>query len=76
VPPRITCGTGTLLWTIHFSPTDTQTVWLYEVYVDEAARLAHETAPGYAVGMQQTQARLAAPPAVVPLIPVGGKGLA
>ncbi len=65
---------GTLLWTIHTTPTDDHTVWLYEVYADEGAQHAHETAPSYAAGMQQTQALLAAPPEVVRLTPVGGKG--
>ncbi len=66
---------GTVLWTVQVAPTNTQTVYLYEVFADEAARQVHEQAPGYAEGMQQTQALLATPPEVIPILAVGGKGL-
>ena len=66
---------GTELWIVHRSPTDPDTVWVYEVYASDAARAAHEATDAYQKAREGTGALLGGPPEVIPLIPVGGKGL-
>jgi quinol monooxygenase YgiN len=67
--------TGTELFTVNLSPTDANTVIVFETYRDLAAKAAHESAPGYAAIRATTGTFLAGPPQVEPLLPLGGKGL-
>jgi quinol monooxygenase YgiN len=66
---------GTLLWTVHLSPIEPESVWVYEVYSSPEAKAAHETGDAYAAARAGTNALLGGPPEVFPLIPLGGKGL-
>lgn len=66
---------GTELFTVNLSPSDPNAVIVVETYRDDAAHAAHEQAPGYAAIRQETGAFLAGPPAIQPLLPLGGKGL-
>jgi quinol monooxygenase YgiN len=66
---------GTLLWTVHLSPIDPNAVYLYEAYASDAAKQLHESSDEYATARAGTNALVAGPPEVFPLLPVGGKGL-
>ncbi|MBW4471872.1 MAG: antibiotic biosynthesis monooxygenase [Stenomitos rutilans HA7619-LM2] len=66
---------GTKLWTVHSSPIEPNTVWVYEAYADEQSKKRHESTPEYASAREDTGRLLAHPPQAFPLIPVGGKGL-
>lgn len=76
VAEAATAEPGTLLWTVHTSPVDPNTVWVYEVYVDASAKQAHEETGDYAKARGETSRFLAGTPDVIPLAPLGGKGLA
>jgi quinol monooxygenase YgiN len=66
---------GTELFTISLSPRHDDEVVVFETYRDEAAKRAHESAPGYAAIRAATGEFLGGPPRVQPLLPLGGKGL-
>ncbi|XGW00912.1 MAG: putative quinol monooxygenase (plasmid) [Leptolyngbya sp. BL-A-14] len=66
---------GTKLWTVHSSPIEPNTIWVYEAYADEQAKERHELSSAYASARSKTRTLLAHPPQAFPLIPVGGKGL-
>jgi quinol monooxygenase YgiN len=65
----------TELFTVNLSPIDPDAVIVIETYSSEAAKAAHEAAPGYPAIRAGTGAFLAGPPQVTPLLPLGGKGL-
>ncbi len=65
---------GTELWLVHRSLTAVDEVWVYELYVDQAGKAAHEASPAYAAARAVTGSLLGGPPEVFPLLPVGGKG--
>ena len=64
---------GTEAFVVAHSLTDPDAVLVYERYADEAAKAAHEAAPGYAGIREKTGTFLAGAPAVVPMAVVGGK---
>jgi quinol monooxygenase YgiN len=66
---------GTELFLINESPVDPDAVIVYESYSSDAAKVAHESAPGYGEIRAKTGPFLAGPPQVMPLSPLGGKGL-
>jgi quinol monooxygenase YgiN len=66
---------GTELFLISESPVDSDAVIVYESYSNDAAKSAHETAPGYNEIRAKTGPFLAGPPQVIPISPLGGKGL-
>jgi quinol monooxygenase YgiN len=66
---------GTELFLINKSPIDTDSIIVYECYSSNAAKAAHESSPGYAEIRAKTGLFLAGPPQVIPLLPLGGKGL-
>lgn len=66
---------GTELWIVHRSPDDPNVVWVYEVYSDDDARVAHEASAEYQRAREGTRAMLGGPPDVLPLLPLSGKGL-
>jgi quinol monooxygenase YgiN len=66
---------GTDLFLISQSPVDPDAVIVYESYSSDAAKAAHESASGYSEIRAKTGPFLAGPPQVMPLLPLGGKGL-
>jgi quinol monooxygenase YgiN len=64
---------GTESFMVHHSLSDGDTVVVYERYSSEAAKLLHESAPGYAAIREKTGSFLAGPPIVMPLGVIGGK---
>ena len=66
---------GTEVWTVSTSPVEEDAVYVYEVYSSAAAQQAHEASPAYAIARAATNALLAGPPQVTPLVALGGKGL-
>jgi quinol monooxygenase YgiN len=64
---------GTEAFMAHALLTDADTVVVYERYSSDAAKQAHENAPGYAAIRAKTGEFLAGPPQVIPLLVVGGK---
>jgi quinol monooxygenase YgiN len=66
---------GTELFIVSLSPVDPDSVIVFEVYASEAAKAAHEAAPGYATIRAGTGVFLAGAPKITPLITIGGKGL-
>jgi len=66
---------GTSHWIVHRAPEAADTVWVYELYADEAARAVHEASPEYHAARDATHALLAGPPDVFPVVPIAGKGL-
>jgi quinol monooxygenase YgiN len=66
---------GTELFTVNLSPVDPDAVIVFETYASDAAKTAHEAAPGYGIIRAKMGSFLAGPPQIVPLLPVGGKGL-
>lgn len=67
---------GTEVWIVSIPITEADTVWLYEVYANGAAKDLHEASADYAAVRNQTNSFLAGPPQVFPLMVVGGKGMA
>lgn len=67
---------GTNLWLVHRDPRDADVVWLYETYASDEGLRVHEAGADYARARSETEAMLARPPEVFPLVPVGGKGAA
>jgi quinol monooxygenase YgiN len=64
---------GTLAFTVHVSPMNADLVLVYEHYDSDAAKAAHESAPGYAAIRAGMGALLGGPPRVVPMMFCGGK---
>jgi quinol monooxygenase YgiN len=62
-------------WSFHLSPVETNTVWLYEVYKDQSAMDAHNSAEITVQAKVKTHEITAGVPEVVPLIPIVGNGL-
>jgi quinol monooxygenase YgiN len=67
---------GTELFTVNVSPTDANSVIVIETYQSEQAKLVHESSPHYPAIRAGTAPFLAGPPQAIPLLPLGGKGLA
>lgn len=66
---------GTTHWIVHRVPDEPDSVWVYEIYADAAAREAHESSAAYHAARDHTRSLLAGPPDVFPVSPIGGKGL-
>jgi quinol monooxygenase YgiN len=66
---------GTELFLISRSPVDPDAIVVYESYSSDAAKAAHESAAGYSEIRAKTGPFLAGRPQVLPLLPLGGKGL-
>jgi quinol monooxygenase YgiN len=67
---------GTIDWAVHISPITPDAVWLYEVYQDQAAMDFHNSTEINAQAKVKISELTAGAPEVVPLMPIGGKGLA
>ena len=61
---------GTEAFIVHLDPDDGDIVWIYEVFRDEDALLAHRSADGFAMLMSDMPELLAAPPGVLRLDPL------
>lgn len=66
---------GTEIFTISTTPIDPEAVYVYEVYSDAEAKILHETGDLYTEIRFKTGEFLDGPPQVIPLVPIGGKGL-
>jgi quinol monooxygenase YgiN len=66
---------GTEIFTISTTPIDPEAVYVYEVYSSAEAKALHETGDVYNAARAKTNEFVDGPPTVVPLIPMGGKGL-
>jgi quinol monooxygenase YgiN len=64
---------GTQVFAVHAALTDPNGVVVYERYASDAAKQAHEQAPGYAAIRAKTGEFLAGAPQVLPLRVAGGK---
>lgn len=61
---------GTELFVVSVDPDDADVVWLYEVFRDDAAQLAHRAAEGFATMLAEMPELLAQPPGVLRLDPI------
>jgi quinol monooxygenase YgiN len=61
--------------TIDWAPIAPDAVWLYEVYQDQAAMDFHNSTEINAQAKTKISELTAGAPEVVPLMPIGGKGL-
>jgi quinol monooxygenase YgiN len=61
---------GTEVYVVHTDPDDANIVWLYEIFADEDAQRAHQSAEGFAHLMTEIPDLLGGPPAVLRLAPL------
>ena len=61
---------GTEVFVVSLDPDAENTVWLFEVFKDEDAQLAHRAAAGFGVMMQAMPPLLDGPPAVLRMDPL------
>lgn len=61
---------GTEVYMLSIDPQSASTVWLYEVFKDEAAQAAHQSSDGFADLMEAMPDLLAEGPAVLPFEPL------
>ena len=61
---------GTEMYVVHTDPDDENIVWLYEIFADEDAQRAHQSADGFARLMGEIPDLLGGPPAVLRLSPL------
>jgi quinol monooxygenase YgiN len=66
---------GTLTYILHEDAADTDSVWFYELYADQAAFDAHVSSPAFAEIGKAVRPFGAGRPEMIFLKPVGGKGL-
>jgi quinol monooxygenase YgiN len=66
---------GTEIFTVSTTPIDPEAVYVYEVYTNAEAKILHETGDVYKAARDKTNEFVDGAPQVVPLIPIGGKGL-
>ena len=64
---------GTLLYMMHVCPSDPDTVWFYERYLDDAAFEVHRTTAAHDAALLAIRPLLAVPPEVHQLELVGCK---
>lgn len=61
---------GTEMFVVSLDPENDSTVWLYEIFRDEEAELAHRESNGFAVLMRAIPPMLDGPPAVLRMEPL------
>lgn len=61
---------GTEMFVVSLDPENETTVWLYEIFRDEDAELAHRKSNGFAVLMRVMPPLLDGPPAVLRMEPL------
>jgi quinol monooxygenase YgiN len=61
---------GTEVFVVSLDPDAENTVWLFEVFKDEQAQIAHQSAAGFAVLMNAIPPLLDGPPAVLRMEPL------
>jgi quinol monooxygenase YgiN len=61
---------GTEVFVVSVDPDDADVVWLYEIFRDEDAQLAHRASSGFATLMEEMPELLAQPPGVLRLDPL------
>lgn len=61
---------GTEVFVVSLDPDAENTVWLFEVFKDEQAQVAHQSASGFAVLMNAIPPLLDGPPAVLRMEPL------
>ena len=61
---------GTEMFVVSVDPENANTVWLYEVFKDEAAQDAHRMSSGFATLTSTMPTLLDGPPAVLPMSPL------
>lgn len=61
---------GTELFVVCVDPDDEDVVWLYEIFKDEQAQLAHRATSGFARLMEEMPALLAQPPGLLRIDPI------
>jgi quinol monooxygenase YgiN len=66
---------GTEIWTVSTTPIDEEAVYVYEVYSSADAKKVHETGKAYEDIRNKTGDFTEGMPQIIPLIPMGGKGL-
>jgi quinol monooxygenase YgiN len=66
---------GTLLYVLHVSHHDDDTVWFYEQYTDNDALAAHSSSPAMKAIGPELAGLLAGRPEITLLTPMAGKGL-
>jgi quinol monooxygenase YgiN len=66
---------GTLQYVLHEDIGDADTLWVYEVYTDQAALDAHSTSDAMKTLIGAIGGRLGGAPELIMATPVGGKGL-
>ena len=61
---------GTEMFIVHLDPDDTDIVWLYEIFHDAQAQVAHRAAEGFAALMSELPELLASPPGILRMDPL------
>lgn len=61
---------GTEVFMVSLDPNDESLVWLFEVFKDEDAQIAHRSAAGFTRLVQAMSDHLTGPPAVLPMEPL------
>ena len=61
---------GTEVFVVSVDPENPSTVWLYEIFKDEDAQLAHRSSQGFALLTSSMPDLLDGPPAVLPMEPL------
>ncbi len=61
---------GTEVFVVSLDPDAENTVWLFEVFKDEQAQIAHQSAAGFAILMNEIPPLLDGPPAVLRMEPL------
>ena len=61
---------GTELFIVSMDPGDANIVWLYEIFADEDAEIAHRASDGFAALMAAMPPLLDGPPAVLRTVPL------
>jgi quinol monooxygenase YgiN len=66
---------GTIFYILHEEVADAQTLWLYEMYADQAAGETHMASDAYKALGPAIRPFLAGRPELTFVKPIGGKGL-
>ena len=61
---------GTEMFIVHLDPDDADIVWLYEIFHDAQAQVAHRAAEGFATLMAELPDLLASPPGILRMDPL------
>lgn len=73
--PEVESEEGTLVYAIHTDSSDENAVWVYELYTDQDALMAHSSSEAFKGISGKLADLLEGPPELIVLTPAHAKGL-